>query len=240
MRSTRTAAILLAAVATTAMGGCATKGFVREQVGVVDTKLQGTQAQVDQNRSQIETHGQHLAQLDQASQEALQRADAAGKLAEGKFTYSTVLADDSIVFAPNRADLTDEAKIRLTELATKLKNDNRNVYLEIQGYTDRREFRRNRRLGDQRAETVRRFLNQQGIALNRMATISFGDRPAPTAIATSGGVGANASAGAVNPENATPDSAATATPTTGAAYGGATTGATRSGPNRRVVIMVMA
>ena len=32
----------------------------------------------------------------------------------------------------------------------------------------------NERLGQERAEAVRRFLSDQGIALNRMATISYG------------------------------------------------------------------
>jgi hypothetical protein len=37
----------------------------------------------------------------------------------------------------------------------------------------------NLRLGEQRAEAVRRFMNEQGVALNRMSTISYGqDDPA--------------------------------------------------------------
>ena len=31
------------------------------------------------------------------------------------------------------------------------------------------------RLGEARAEAVRLFMNQQGVALNRMSTISYGD-----------------------------------------------------------------
>ena len=33
----------------------------------------------------------------------------------------------------------------------------------------------NQRLGEERADAVRLFLNQQGVALNRMSTISYGD-----------------------------------------------------------------
>jgi outer membrane protein OmpA-like peptidoglycan-associated protein len=62
------------------------------------------------------------------------------------------------------------------EFAQKLKTDNKNVYLEIQGHTDASGPPAvNRRLGEERAEAVRRFLNQQGVALNRMATISYGE-----------------------------------------------------------------
>ena len=208
----RKSAILFAAVAATAMGGCATKGFVRDQTAVVDTKLQGTQAQVAQNQSQIEAQDQHIAQVDQASANALQRANDASKLAEGKFTYTMVMADDSVMFAPNRAVLTDEAKTRLGDLASKLKGDNKNVYLEIRGYTDHSELRRNSRLGNQRADAVRLFLNEQGIALNRMETISFGDQQ-PAALA---------------PGESTTSAAATPTPASSPA-----------GSNHRVVILVM-
>jgi peptidoglycan-associated lipoprotein len=152
-----------------ALGGCATKPFVRHQVGEVDTKLQGTQAQVD-------TQGQHLTQLDATTQDALNRANAAGKLAEGKFLYSMVLSDDSVKFPTDGSQLSPEAETRLTDLANKLKADNRNVYLEIQGHTDNRGPKTlNMQLGEQRAEAVRLFMNKQGVALNRMATISYGD-----------------------------------------------------------------
>ena len=90
-----------------------------------------------------------------------------------------VLTDDATKFPVNRSELSDEAKSRLTECANKLKSDNRNVYLEIQGYTDSTGApATNLALGQQRAEAVRLFLNEQGVALNRMATISYGqDNP---------------------------------------------------------------
>jgi len=50
------------------------------------------------------------------------------------------------------------------------------VYLEIQGHTDDTGAKtHNMRLGEDRAEAVRLFFNQQGVALNRMSTISYGD-----------------------------------------------------------------
>ena len=112
--------------------------------------------------------------LDQSTKEALDRATAAGKLAEGKFLYSMVLSDDSVKFPVDSAKLSPEADQRLTEFAEKLKNDNRNVYLEIQGHTDARgPDSLNNRLGEERAEAVRLFMNQHGVPLNRMATISY-------------------------------------------------------------------
>jgi len=164
------AAIFASTVAAAALslGGCATKDFVREQVAAEDTKVAATQSQVTQ-------HEAHLGQLDSATKEALARAEAAGKLAEGKFLYSMVLSDDSVKFPVDSAKLSPEATQRLSDFADKLKGDNRNVYVEIQGHTDARgKDALNQRLGEERAEAVRLFMNQHGVPLNRMSTISYG------------------------------------------------------------------
>ena len=104
---------------------------------------------------------------------------AAGKLAEGKFLYSMVLSDDSVKFPADGTQLSSEAQTRLQDFVQKLKGDNKNVYLEIQGHTDATGPKQvNLKLGEERAEAVRRFMNEQGVALNRMATISYGpDQP---------------------------------------------------------------
>ena len=156
------------AVAAVSLGGCATREYVDQHVAGVDAKVQATQSQVSQ-------HQDRLAQLDQSTKEALDRATAAGKLAEGKFLYSMVLSDDSVKFPVASAKLSPEADQRLTEFAEKLKTDNRNVYLEIQGHTDSRgPVSLNQRLGEERAEAVRMFMNKHGVPLNRMSTISYG------------------------------------------------------------------
>jgi peptidoglycan-associated lipoprotein len=170
MQKIRPAFFTATAIAASALslGGCATKDYVNEHVAVVDAKAQATQNQVDQQQA-------HLGRLDQATQDALNRATAAGKLAEGKFLYSMVLSDDSVKFPVDSAKLSPEAQQRLMDFAEKLKNDNRNVYLEIQGHTDSKgPDSLNRRLGEDRAEAVRLFMNQHGVPLNRMSTISYG------------------------------------------------------------------
>jgi peptidoglycan-associated lipoprotein len=158
-------AVLLGAMS---LGGCATKKFVRENVAVVDTRV-GTV------ESRVTAHDANIAGLDATTKEALTRATAAGKLAEGKFVYSEVLSDDSMKFPTAKATLSPEGQARLDAFVEKLKTDNRNVYVEVQGHTDAtgpKDF--NYRLGEQRAETVRRYLNEHGVALNRIGTISYG------------------------------------------------------------------
>ena len=146
----------------TSLAGCATKDFVNEQVGVVSAR--------------VDNHETRIQGVDATAREALQRADAAGKLAEGKFQYALVLSDDSVKFPVNASTLSPEAEQRLGEFAEKLKADNKNVYLEIQGHTDNSGAPNyNNELGEKRAEAVRKFLSMHGVALNRMATISYGE-----------------------------------------------------------------
>ncbi len=145
-----------------AASGCASHKFVRENLAVVDQRV----TEVDTRVTGVES----------TANQALARANAAHKLAEGKFLYEVVLSDDSVKFPTNANTLSPEAEQRLAELAQRLKSENRNVYLEIQGHTDSRgDEAANERLGQARAEAVRRFLSTQGIALNRMSTISYGE-----------------------------------------------------------------
>ncbi|WP_309646718.1 OmpA family protein [Phenylobacterium sp.] len=157
-------ALLLGALS---LGGCATKKYVNQQVGVVDAKVAG--------------HETQIAELDKTSRDALERATAAGKLAEGKFMYSVVLTDDALKFPLDKATLSPEAETRIAALAERLKAENRNVYVEVQGHTDATGTNAyNEQLGANRAEAVRRALNKQGVALNRMSSISYGEE-APVA-----------------------------------------------------------
>jgi outer membrane protein OmpA-like peptidoglycan-associated protein len=117
----------------------------------------------------------HTARVEGSARDALDRANAAHKLAEGKFLFQVVLSDDSVKFPSDQHALSPEAQARLSELVQRLKTENRNVYLEIQGHTDATGGAGyNEVLGRARADAVRRYLNEQGVALNRMSTISYG------------------------------------------------------------------
>ncbi len=171
-------AALAAAFAVT---GCATHKYVDAHVAAVDTKISSAQSEADEQKSRIAEHDQMLARLDRTSREAVLRAEAAGKLAEGKFLYNVTLQDDGYKFKTNKYALSDDEKAKLMDFASKLKSDNRNVYIEIQGHTDSTgTVDYNESLGEERADAVRLFLNEQGVALNRMNTISYG-QTAPVA-----------------------------------------------------------
>jgi outer membrane protein OmpA-like peptidoglycan-associated protein len=158
---------------------CASKKYVGEEVSkssaATEKRINDVESQVEATQTKVKQHDAKLTELDNATRQALERAQQAGKLAEGKFVYSLVLSDDAAKFPVNQHELSKEAKDALDAFAERLKGENKNVYLEIQGHTDATgSDAYNLKLGEARAEAVRRYLNKQGVALNRMSTISYG------------------------------------------------------------------
>jgi len=161
--------------------GCATKKYVSGEVekssAAAEKHIADVESQVEQTQSTVSNHTLRIQELDKSTKDALDRANEAGKLAQGKFNYSVVLSDDKAHFPLNRHELSKEAKSELDEFVDHLKGDDKNVYLEIQGHTDATgPSDYNMRLGEERAEAVRLYLNQKGVALNRMGTISYGEK----------------------------------------------------------------
>lgn len=152
--------ILSAIIAATALtSGCATKEYVDTSVGTMGTNLGG-----------------RIDATDALARDALNRANAASRLAEGKFVYSATLTDETARFNTSRYELSTEAQARLTSISDQLIAANKNVYIEIQGHTDSTgSVQVNHNVGMMRAEAVRLFLNQRGVPLNRMSSISYRD-----------------------------------------------------------------
>lgn len=182
--------LVVVAVLALVASGCATKKYVRQETGAVHTRVDDVEAQVEQNQTEIRRAGERMdsqdreiGEVSKTAREALQRADEAGKLAEGKLLYETVLTDDKVKFGFDRADLSDSAKAALDEFAADLKGRGAgDVYVEIQGHTDATgSDKYNQELGLERAEAVRRYLSRaHGLPLHRMNVISYGESE-PTA-----------------------------------------------------------
>lgn len=155
---------------------CATKKSLKNQVTRIDTELSEMGSSVEESQTRLKEHDSQLASLSTESREALERAQSAEKLAQGKLLYEIKLADDSVKFPFNKAEVSPEMRDILDNLLTQLKTQNENVYIEIQGFTDSvgpTEY--NYKLGLERAETVRRYLSENGIPLHRISTISYGE-----------------------------------------------------------------
>ncbi|MGQ9685244.1 MAG: OmpA family protein [Thiobacillaceae bacterium] len=184
-----------------AASGCATKEYVHEYVQGqlkpvqdrlnaleqraeaseggqrrMDAQIQALGGRLDQAEASLKSHDERIAALSRTAQEALDRAIAAGKLAEGKLLYEVVMTQDTLRFANESASLTEEAKAALDEFAARIKAEGKPVFIEIQGHTDSRgPAAYNERLGLMRAEAVRSHLHRKGgLPLARMSVISYG------------------------------------------------------------------
>jgi peptidoglycan-associated lipoprotein len=172
--------VALALIVALSATGCATKKYVRQETGAVGTRVDEVQGQVEQAQTRLDTHEQRIGETSKTAQEALQRAMEAGKLAEGKLLYETVLTDEKVKFGFDTSDLSPEAKAAIDEFAAQLKAENQGVYIEIQGHTDSVGSEKyNEELGLLRAEAVRRYLSQQHqFPLHRINVISYGEAAA--------------------------------------------------------------
>lgn len=166
--------VLILALAST---GCATKKYVRQETGAVGARVDQVEGQVEEAQTTIRQHDTRISEASRTAQEALQRAQEAGKLAQGKLLYETVLTDEKVKFGFDTADLSPEARSALDEFANQLKGENKGVYIEIQGHTDSvGSDKYNEELGLLRAESVRRYLNQEHqFPLHRINVISYGE-----------------------------------------------------------------
>src|SRR5262245_60117588 len=101
--------------------GCATKTYVREEAGrqtaAVHTRVDTLQGQLETTQTKANEHEAKIAEVSKTAQDALQRAQEAGKLAEGKFLYETVLSDDKVKFGFDVSKLSTEAQAALDEFA---------------------------------------------------------------------------------------------------------------------------
>jgi outer membrane protein OmpA-like peptidoglycan-associated protein len=182
---------------------CATKGFVREQVGTsegklaqrvdsTDAKLRETSDRTASNTQALESTGQRLTGLDaKVSEVGTVAADAkkdaaavaqAQKDSESVFNqrfanrnkYAQVQTK-SIYFDFNKADLKDEGINELRDLANALKSDP-NAVLELQGFADARGTDKyNFQLTRDRVDAVVRYLvMREGVDLRRIAAVGMG------------------------------------------------------------------
>jgi len=187
LRIKQSAVVFASIAALVATSGCATKKYVRSETQAVGTRVDGVEGQVEEAQTRLNDHdrritetGEATQQASRTAQEALTRAQEAGKLAQGKFLYETVLTDDKVKFGFDTSDLSPEARAAVDQFAAQLKDENKNVYIEIQGHTDNVGSEKyNEELGLLRAEAVRRYLNQQHqFPLHRINVISYGESAA--------------------------------------------------------------
>ncbi|MEW6677630.1 MAG: OmpA family protein [Pseudomonadota bacterium] len=149
---------------------------LRAEMQGANGRLDGLQARLADVDAHLLRNDAEHAHLSRTAQEALDRALAAGKLAEGRLVMETVLSE-AIGFGFGQSGLSESGRLALLAFADKLKSMDQDVYVEIQGHTDSSgPEEANLRLSRQRAEAVRDFLHQQGgLSLHRLAVAAYGE-----------------------------------------------------------------
>jgi peptidoglycan-associated lipoprotein len=183
-----------------ALGGttaCATKKFVRGEVGQVNDKvetlnrsLEETQERTRANEGRITEVDQKAQQAGSAAQAAQARADEARSAANAvgtradaiekaskRIVYEVVLNEDKGNFKFGRATMPDDAKGEIDQLVQQLKAEPNGAFIEIEGHTDSSGDKNlNYRLGLERAENVKRYIYEtHQVPLHRINVISYGE-----------------------------------------------------------------
>jgi outer membrane protein OmpA-like peptidoglycan-associated protein len=184
---------------------CATKKFVRTEVGNVNSKVDTLGTSLEETQERTRRNEERLGVVDQKAEaagrsasDARGAADAAAASARQvngrvdtvatevagvaaaarKLVFEVTLSEDQGNFKFGGATLPDEARARLDQVIGQLKADSKNnVFIEIEGHTDNVGSKElNQTLGMERAEAVKRYLYEQHqIPLHKMNVISYGE-----------------------------------------------------------------
>jgi outer membrane protein OmpA-like peptidoglycan-associated protein len=180
--------LVAASVASLALTGCATKKYVGREVGEINQKVDALSGEMEKTQERVKRNEVRIDDVDKqaqagisdakgSAQTALKRATEAERAAKGKLIYTVTLSNDKVTFPVNRAAVSTDARSLVDEAIAQLKAENRGVYFEIEGHTDSSGSEAyNEKLGLDRATAVRNYMHdQQGIALNRIEVISYGE-----------------------------------------------------------------
>ena len=179
---------------------CATKKFVRGEVGQVNTKVDGLSTSLEETQERTRKNEARIGEVDSkadAAGKSASAAQASADAAKGEATkageraaaveaasrrlvYEVVLSEDQGNFKFGKVDLPDTAKQRIDQMITDLKADPKGVFIELEGHTDNvgsKEY--NMQLGQERAEAVKRYLYEaHQVPLHKINVISYGeDKP---------------------------------------------------------------
>jgi len=162
---------------------CATKKFVQTESTTLDKKIADVSTAVEANQKRIKEHDDQLATIGSLiSQHDGQFKAVDGKIEEvktlirGNLVLTATLKNSEAKFKFDSAELSAEAKGILDQFVQKLIEQNKGVFIEIQGHTDNTGTDEvNQALGQKRAEAVMMYLyKQHRIPLHRMSVVSMG------------------------------------------------------------------
>jgi len=189
--------IMLAGALALGLTGCATKKYVAERVdpvndrlGKVDQNQQGAQKQLDAAEPRISAADEKATSADRRATDAIGRADAASKKADQvRADLRTELNDRianlddyksvgeaTVLFKFNSAQLTDDGKAQLDQLAGTQVGTMKTYFVAIEGFTDKvgpADY--NLDLSRRRAQAVQTYLvAQKNVPVFRIQIVGLG------------------------------------------------------------------
>jgi outer membrane protein OmpA-like peptidoglycan-associated protein len=139
------------------------RDFLNEQVNELRVKAENLEAEVDAKNKMLTEKDNLIAELNAR-----------------KMTTNKIVVPADIGFTIGKSELMTTSKGSLVNLAKFLK-DNEELNVEVVGFADAKtgtaEF--NKVLSEKRAETVKQFLVDNGVAANRITTVGKGDVEQP-------------------------------------------------------------
>src|SRR5688572_19902085 len=152
-------ALLAIPIVALAIGGstaCATKKFVRTNVGEVNTKVETLSKSVEENQERTRTNEGRISEVNTKAEQAAQSAQAANAAAEAaasranevntrveavdkaakKLIYEVVLSEDQGNFKFGKTDLPETTRAEIDKMVGQLQQDPKGYFIEIEGHTD--------------------------------------------------------------------------------------------------------
>jgi peptidoglycan-associated lipoprotein len=176
---------------------CATKKFVRGEVGQVNEKVDTLTRSVEENQERTRANETRIGEVDQKAAAADQRAAGAEqKAAEARsaadavntradsieraskrLVYEVVLSEDKGDFKFGQAAVPETAVSEIDQLVQQLKANPNGAFIEIEGHTDNTGSKDiNYKLGMERADAVKRYIYEtHQVPLHRINVISYGE-----------------------------------------------------------------
>jgi peptidoglycan-associated lipoprotein len=115
-----------------------------------------------------------LASCSSVSMDRTNDATAISATATGAYSDTGITSNNILYFAYDKSDINSEGRTKIRTLA-KLINDN-NLSVRIEGHCDERGTREyNLALGEKRAKTVAELLIINGVASDKIDTVSYGE-----------------------------------------------------------------
>ncbi|HHN75362.1 MAG TPA: OmpA family protein [Acidobacteria bacterium] len=190
MMKYRASFVLAVGLALVLATGCVSNKKFETAVSDVTSRIDDVQGSVEENSAKIDQLSEKdrqieqqvtavdgkVGQAQQTSQAAMEKAEQAAKTARGKVIWKVTLTNRDVLFGVDDAEVTPAGAAALDNLVSRLKSYDKMVFVEIQGHTDSSGGEAyNRALGLKRAEVVRDYLHEQGIPLNLLSVISYGE-----------------------------------------------------------------